>query len=158
MLTAQLVDEVVAAYSNDTHQQEVVIALEEKQPILLSYLFSENLEVFTQQEREYMLFLLSVVWESVYKVWGDQAEVTEDKLAKAEEHNWDLLKDVKARQFRERLNVFFADQPAEEELLAFVEDAILDDEESPVTGEAREHLFVTLKSMIDALMLPHIAK
>ncbi|MEO0876376.1 MAG: hypothetical protein AAFY48_17390, partial [Bacteroidota bacterium] len=48
---------------------------------------------------------------------------------------------------------FFKQHPAEEELLALVEDAILDDDESPVTNEGREPIFVSLKSIIDCLLL-----
>jgi hypothetical protein len=99
-----------------------------------------------------MLFLTSVVWVVVKTARGQLPTLSEAQLSKAEEHNWDLLKEVKVRALRDRFTVLFADHPAAEEPLAFLEDAVLDDEESPVTPEAREHLFVSMKTIVDVLL------
>jgi hypothetical protein len=154
MITEQLIDATVERFADSATHATVIAELEAEQPWLLAFLFSENMEVFTQTEREFLLFLTSVIWEVAKVDSGPLAQVQEDQLAKAEEHNWALLKEVKARVLRERFTVLFEDHPAAEEPLAFVEDAILDDEESPVTPEAREHLFVSMKTIIDALLRP----
>jgi len=54
------------------------------------------------------------------------------------------------KKFRERLDEFF-EETKQEDLLAFIEDALLDDEESPVSKEGREPMFVTLKAVIDTI-------
>jgi hypothetical protein len=152
MITEQHIDAAVERLADPARQTAAIAELEAQQPWLLAFLFSENMEVFTQQEQEFLLFLTSVLWE-VAKVQHDALpQIQEEQLAKAEEHNWALLKDVKARALRDRFTVLFDDNPAAEEPLAFVEDAILDDEESPVTAEAREHLFVSMKTVIDVLL------
>ena len=157
MVEAFIIDETTEELSASERALEHTLDLmNQEQPVLLAYLFSENFEAFTESERELLLFLTSVIWKSVFRVWGHQKEVTEAQLASAEERNWALLQNVNERQFRARVTVLFDDQPEEEELLAFVEDAVAEDEGSPVSSEGREPLFVTLKSIVDCLVLPNL--
>ncbi|MEZ4986221.1 MAG: hypothetical protein R2795_14475 [Saprospiraceae bacterium] len=158
MIEAFVIDEITEELSASEKAFEHTLEwMNKEQPILLAFLFSDNFEVFTEREREFLLFLTTVIWKSVFKVYGAQEPIDEDMLADAEEHNWELLQSTQAHHLRDRLTVFFEEHPEEEELLAFVEDAILDDEESPVTAEGREPLFVSLKSIIDCLVLPHLS-
>ena len=53
-----------------------------------------------------------------------------------------------AKKFRERLDVFFQDY-FQEDLLAFVEDSLSEEEEEMVTKIGREPMFVALKTIID---------
>jgi ribosomal silencing factor RsfS len=53
MITEQLIDETVERFTDAAMQEAVIAELEAEQPWLLAYLFSENMEVFTQQEREF---------------------------------------------------------------------------------------------------------
>ena len=156
MVEAVLIDEVTEELSSSEQALTHALGLmNTEQPVLLAYLFSENFDVFTESEKQFILFLACVIWKSVYQVYGPQDQVTESDLSQAEEHNWGLLQDVKVRPFRERMTIFFDEHPTQEDLLAFVEDAILDDEESPVTNEGREPIFVSLKSIVDCLVLPN---
>ena len=157
MVEAFIIDEVTEELSASGKAIEHTLELmNEHQPVLLGYLFSETFEVFTEREREFILFLVCVIWKSIFRVFGPQELVKETHISTAEDHNWGLLQDVTSHRFRDRLDIFFAEHPAEEELLAFVEDAILDDDESPVTNEGREPIFVSLKSIIDCLLLPNL--
>lgn len=157
MIEAFIIDEVTEELSASAKAVEHTLDLmNEHQPVLLGYLFSETFEVFTEKEREFILFLVCVIWKSIFRVFGPQEVINETNISAAEDHNWGMLQDVKSHRFRERLDVLFADHPEEEELLAFVEDAILDDEESPVTTEGREPIFVSMKSLIDCLFLPNL--
>lgn len=157
MVEAFVIDEITEELSaSEKALEHTLDMMNREQPVLLAYLFSENFEAFTERERELLLFMTCVLWKSVFRVYGSQRQISEDDLADAEEHNWELIQSVTARQFRDRLDVFFQERPEAEELLAFVEDAILDDEESPVTAEGREALFVSLKSIVDCLLVPHL--
>lgn len=130
-----------------------VLAIEEmkeKQPALLAYFLSEDFHLLTEDENEYLLYLGIVIWKSIEETAPGLPAVTEKALEMAEEVNWDLLSQVTSNKFRERMNVFF-DNYSQEDLLAFVEDALIDDEDSFISKEGREPLFVTLKSVIDAL-------
>lgn len=127
--------------------------LHEEQPILAAYIFSENFDLLTQAEKEYFLFLFLVLYFSIKKENELALEtIDEETISKTEENNWTMLSEVKAKKFRERMDVFFKDYP-QEDLLAFVEDALTGDEEEIVTKVGREPMFVALKSMIDCFCL-----
>ena len=117
---------------------------------MLAYLFNEDFKVLTKEERDFMLFLLLVVWKAIKNTGAVVAPITEKQLSDAEESNWAKIQTSKAKNFRDKLDVFFEQYP-QEDLLAFIEDAITDEEEELVTKEGRESLFVTMKSVIDCL-------
>lgn len=144
-----------AAEALDVPEDEWLIVVEEfgkSQPAVLAYLFSEDLELLTQDEREYGLYLTMVMWRAIETVSGKIREVTADEITELEEFNWVMLDKVNEQRFRDRVTIFF-DGYAQEDLLAFVEDALVDDDDSQVSKEGREPLFVTLKSIIDALAI-----
>ncbi|PHN04672.1 hypothetical protein [Flavilitoribacter nigricans] len=146
-------EEVIDRVAEELGESEAVFEtalndLETSQPVLLAYLFSENFSLFTNQEREFLLFLVIVIYRSAKKVNGDLPRIEEDELSGQEENNWQLLQGVKGHKFHERLDVFFRDQP-QEDLLAFAEDALSDVEDGYVTKEGREAIFVAVKSIID---------
>jgi len=153
----QFIDEAIidqVAVHLGTSEEARALAIkhfETEQPIVLAFLFSENFEVFLPREREYLLFLILVVLESIKKVHGKSTPmITEEGLSIAEEANWGKMQEVSAKKFRERLDVFFSSTP-QEDLLAFIEDALLDEEEGILSKEGREPIFIILKSIIDAL-------
>lgn len=157
MVEAYIIDEVTEELSASEKAFEHTLDLmSQQQPVLLGYLFSESFEAFEEPEREFLLFLSSVIWKSAFRVWGSQNEITETQIEHAEERNWTILKLAEGRDFQERLNTFFDDHPEKEDLLSFVEDALLEDDESPVTAEGREPLFVSLKTVIDCLLESHL--
>lgn len=150
-VSEKIIDGIAEQFGDDEKVYENAVEdLQRRQPILLAYLFSENFEVFTQSEREFMIYLLLVIWRSMEEVHGPLGKVTEAQMEVAEENNWTLINEVRGGRFRDRLDVFF-DQTPQEDLLAFVEDALVEDEDDLVTPEGREAMFVSLKSMIDCL-------
>ncbi len=147
-----VIDQVVEKLGNDEiSRAEGLENLELNQPAITGYFFSEGFSVFSQQEREYTLYLLLVIWESFRTINPESIPVDEDQLMEAEDQNWSLIETNKAQRFRDRLDVFFKDYP-QEDLLAFVEDALLDEEDEILAKESREPLFVALKSVIDCLL------
>lgn len=156
MVETYIIDEVTEELSaSEKALEHTLDMMNQQQAVLLAYLFSENFEAFEENEREFILFLSSVIWKSIFRVWGSQDPITEVQIELAEEANWALIQSAKGQNFRDRLNVFFEENPAKEDLLAFVEDALLEDEDSPVTEEGREPIFVSLKTIIDCLLSPH---
>lgn len=125
-----------------------------QQPALLPFVLGENEEAFAQAERDFMVYLLLVLWKSCVTVQGSCPPIAPDTLSEAEEQNWQLLEAVKAKRFRDRLDVFF-ENSIQEDLLAFLEDVLTEDEEDPenqvVTREGREPMFILLKSVVDCL-------
>ncbi|MCB9047860.1 MAG: hypothetical protein H6556_00415 [Lewinellaceae bacterium] len=138
--------------SEESYEQAVG-EMQERQPVLLSYFFTENFQVFTQDEKEYLFYLMLVIWKAISLSGESVPAVTEQQLSQAEDDNWAQVQGIRAKGFHERLNVFFDNYP-QEDLLAFVEDALAEDEEEedgPVTQEGREALFISLKTAIDCL-------
>ncbi len=123
----------------------------EEQPFMAGYFFSDAFDGFTQNEKEYALFLGLVIWKSIKVEHPELPAVDEEQYQAAEEHTLEVLQGISARKFRERLDVFF-NQTDQEDLLAFIEDSLMTDEDDVVTQEGRELLFVILKSMMDCLM------
>lgn len=146
----------LASEQLETSEQAFVHSLEDlrqHQPIVFSFLLSENLEALTIPERDYMFYLLAILWQAVRDELPPGKTITEEALGEAEEQNWTLLQASKSKRFRERLDPFFEDYP-QEDLLAFLEDALIDEEEGLLTREGREPIFISLKSILDCWVLP----
>ena len=149
-VSEKVIDSISEALENADFEREIEIFGKE-QPALLGYVFSEDFELLTREEREYMLYLLIVLWKSIEQVEGELPVIHTDNISEAEERNWELLDAVTETRFRDRMNVFFEDSD-QEDLLAFIEDALIeDDDDSVVTKEGREPMFVALKSIVDVL-------
>lgn len=151
-VSEDIIDEVVLELEAADFEQEVAI-MGEKQPILLGYVLSEDFELLTNEERDWLLYLTLVLWKSVEKVYKKIGPLSKNALEAAEEANWERLENVTAKRFRDRMTPFFEGYK-QEDLLAFVEDNLTEDEEDTenvITKEGREPMFVALKSMIDVL-------
>ncbi len=122
------------------------------QPVIFSYIFSEQFDLLTEDEKGYLQYLALIIWASNDKTNPGGEAVSEDEIGEAEEENYNMLENTTGSGFRDRLNPFFEDYP-QEDLLAFVEDALVEDEdpEAIVTKEGREPIFIALKTVIDVL-------
>ena len=149
-ISEDTIDATVVALENADFEEEVEIFGEEY-PAVLSYIFSEDFELLTQAERDLMLYLALVIVRAVERGGKVIPPLSTTRLSEAEELNWEKLDAVTSKRFRDRLDVFFKDTE-QEDLLAFVEDSLVEDEEEEVvTKEGREPLFVALKSLIDVI-------
>lgn len=118
------------------------------QPAVTAYLAQENFNLLTLEEHDYLIFLFSVI-HSLYKHrFPAMKQVSQPLIEGCEEANWDVMNASTARKFHDRLDPFF-EEFEEEDLLAFVEDAISDDEIGLVSQEGREPMFIALKTIID---------
>lgn len=128
-------------------------AFSEAQPVLFAYLFSEAFDLLTEDEKGFLQYLSLIAWTAILKTYGQVPAVSEEAIGEAEERNYEVLENATASDLSERLDPFFDDYP-QEELLAFAEEAVLEDEgepESLLTKEGREPIFIGLKTMIDVL-------
>lgn len=152
-ISQDVIDEAVADLEGQSEAYTQVLAtMQQDQPVLFAYPFTENFEAFTEEEREYFLFLMLVIWHAVRKYEVPPA-VDEQYLSEVEEANWAVMHGNKGGSFRSRLDPFFEGY-FQEDLLAFAEDALTQDEEEAealISREGQEALFVTLKTIIDCL-------
>lgn len=141
------------ALSDEQYEQQVE-QFAAAQPVLVAYLFNEeNFHLLSDEEQGFLQYLSLISWMAITRVNGDSDPVSEDMIGEAEERNYEILEASTAKKFRERLDVFF-ENSTQEDLIAFAEEAVLEDEENPealVTKEGREPIFVAVKTVIDVL-------
>lgn len=132
----------------DVYEAALVEFLQQ-QPAIGAYLLNEDFHSLTEGERDIMLYLTLIIYRSMAKIHIKIDEVSLDEIEAAEDANWALLENVSSFNFQERLDVFF-DGTTQEDILALIEDAILEDEEM-LTKEGREPIFIGVKSIVDVL-------
>jgi len=152
----KIIDKVVEELDglSDEQYEQRMESLAEAQPVLFAWLFSEQFELLSEDEKGYLQYLALIAWNSIVKANGGPVPtVSEEEIGEAEERNYEMLENNTAKKFRDRLDPFF-ENTQQEDLVAFAEDAVtedLDDPESLVTKEGREPIFVALATMIDVL-------
>jgi len=150
-ITEEIIDRITETLNNEENSYDEAIGdMQAKQPILFSYLLSESFKLLIKEESEYLLYLALVIWKAVDTKVTEMPLLDSAKIEEIEERNWTLFNETNARRFKEKLDAFFDKYP-QEDLLAFVEDALVDDEDSFVTKEGKELLFIGLRTTIDAL-------
>lgn len=155
-VTEEIIDRQVDALDDlsDEQYEKQMEDFSTAQPVVFSWLFSEQFDLLTEEEKGYLQYISLIIWNAVVKTNGKPtAPVSEEELGTAEELNYEILEASTAKKFRDRLNPFFENY-AQEELLAFAEEAVLEDEDDPeaiVTKEGRELIFIALKTLIDTV-------
>ncbi|MEO7175178.1 MAG: hypothetical protein ABIV51_05010 [Saprospiraceae bacterium] len=152
MIPESTIDQICEALeANPKLMDKLLDELSENQDALVAYLLDEeNKATLTEEEQDYQIFLGLVIWNSFRDLQGKLPEISADSIADADEKNWELMNTNESKSFQERLTPFFTNYP-QEDLLAFVEDAVMDDEDELVSTIGREPMFVTLKTLIDVL-------
>lgn len=123
-----------------------------EQPHMAAWLLGDEFEILTKDEQDLLYFLATCMYAAVKDKVETVPEINGDDLRNAEERNWEIMEGVKAKRFEDRISILFEDSD-QEDLLAFVEDSIAEDEEDGddiVTAVGREAIFIALKSFIDS--------
>ncbi|MFN0013841.1 MAG: hypothetical protein ACKVU2_04780 [Saprospiraceae bacterium] len=156
-VSEDVIDDIIDSLEemDDEQYEQQMEKFAEAQPVIVAYLFDEeNAELLTDDEKGYLQYLSLIAWMANTKVNGRTEPVGEEQIGLAEERNYELLEGSTATNFRDRLNVFFDDTP-QEDLIAFAEEAVLEDEDGGadalVTKEGREPIFIAVKTVIDVL-------
>lgn len=162
LVTEALIEQAISQLEDQEELADQLLEeMEDEHPVLMSYLFSESFQVLTQAEREYLIPLALVIFQS-YRLAGKKPlEITEEMIGKAEEENWSIYSEHPAKTFRDRLTPFF-ERSQEEDLLAFLEDALTIDDEGEedaeedmeLTKEGRDPIFIGLKTIVDVIFQP----
>ena len=138
------IDKVIERLNDEGEFDKASKNLIENQPALIGYLDGEGFKILTSEEQDLLWYCLLVVVESSSPGYAVSVQDLLDK----EEENYDLVGDQMTFDI-------IADQLFEEygqeDLLAFVEDTLIPDEETFITPVGRKVLFLSLKSVIDVL-------
>lgn len=155
-------EQIIEAAAEALNAQELDDVLEEfgkAQPTILAFLLSDSFEVLFPEERDYMLYLALVMWRSITEVGGEIPMVTEDEVGLREEVNWGFFESHKTKPFRQKMDAFFEDT-SQEDLMAFVEDALeidndanSDEDGIEISNEGRGPMAIGLKTIIDVLTI-----
>jgi hypothetical protein len=151
MITEAQIERIINSWEENPN--EFQIASEKfisDQPALAQFLFQEDFDVLNAPEKEYLFYISLVLYTSAKSVLGQFDPVLINTIEAAEERNWETWEKTKTKVIQEKNNVFFENYE-QEDLLAFVEDMVLDDEENELSYIAQEICMVAGKTIIDVL-------
>jgi hypothetical protein len=149
MIREELIEKIVDQLETAEFENELE-KLKMQYPLLHAYLLNDQLETLTDDEFMILFFDALVIVKSFEQSGTMPSALSEERLEELESDNWNRLHDSKPVNFHEKLDVFF-EATRQEDLLAFIEDSLADDDEQLVSSAAREILFICLKSIVDLL-------
>jgi len=135
---------------SDNDSSESLLDLSREQPAIFHYINQEDFELLTEEEFDFLIFLTVIIFKSFRESGVTIKEVSVHDIESTEEANWEILNSATSNKFRNRIDAFYSEY-LQEDLLAFVEDALEPDDLPIVTKEGREPLFIILKTIIDVL-------
>jgi hypothetical protein len=157
MITEEIIDQILEKFEDQTIDTEhAAIDFAQQQPALFSMLTDENEGVLSDDEQFFLLYLGVVIFNIVNNVTPGLPAISAEEIAAAEEANWVVMDQTAGQPFHQRLDPHFENYE-EEDLLAFVEDALSSEVENEdgelvsLTPEGVEPMFVMLKTMIDVM-------
>lgn len=149
MILENKIEEQSQSLENADFEGELKL-LSHSQKMLHSYLMNEQLEMLSEDEYKILWFDAMVIIKCFEEVNGQHTENDPKLIETIESKGWAMLENSKPAGFREKLDVFF-ENSSQEDLLAFVEDSISDDDEMVISSAAKEIIFVTLYTLIEYL-------
>lgn len=151
MTSEHTIEKIIEQYADDTEAYESALtALMDAQPALLAFLTQESTDLLLEEEKDIMWYITVVIVNACQSDGITVTELSDNTLSDYEEANWQLLHDQPKGTFREKLTVFFEDYE-QEDLLAFVEDTLELEEDSPITAVGRDVIFISAKAVIDGI-------
>jgi len=151
IVTENTIEEIIDYFETFPDKQVAKTStIMEEYPALLAYLEQESNAVLLEEEKDLQWYIIVVCISSMLDQEIHVPAFTEELLTSAEEQNWEVLEATKSKDWREKLTPFFTDYK-QEDLLAFVEDILQEDEDTELTPIGREVIFITAKSVIDAV-------
>jgi len=163
VIPVKAIEQSLDQLTTESALEEAMIAFAQEQTAFLQYLQTESFELLTQDERDYLQYLLLVIYgattwapESAEKDRPKLAMVSGEDIERWDEKCWEWMQATVGKPMAKRLDQFF-EQIDQEELLAFAEDSLVDSEEEGeganlfVSGPSRELGFVALAVFIGGL-------
>lgn len=149
MVSENRIDQVIQDLDSSKFYEERLKSIINDQPAIVSYLESEGFELLSDEERDLLWYLTVVVYDSIFKIEETIPEIDVTVIETIEEKNYALLESDHMK-FSDMADLLFNDYP-EEDLLAFIEDTVIPDEEHFPSPIGRKVIFITMKTVIDVL-------
>ena len=149
MIKETLIDTILESLEHSDPDSDL-LDLRTRHPELHAYLLSEQFDLLTEEELQWLLFN-GLVIVRCFEAENHSFSITSELLEDCESANWKVMDSATPASFSDKLDVFFTESN-QEDLLAYIEDSLADDEDKDlsVSPVAREILFITLKSVVDA--------
>lgn len=163
MISVEAIEQSLDTLTTESALEEAMLTFAQEQTAFLQYLQTESFELLTQDERDYLQYLLLVIYGAMTPT-ADSAEKDRAKLAMLsgehiehwDEKCWEWMQATVGKPMATRLDTFF-NNIDQEELLAFAEDSLVDSDEEGegadlfVSGPSRELGVVALAVFIGGL-------
>lgn len=147
MITEHEIDLCVEKFSSD--EEKMTLSFIGDNQDFLSYIKSEINPLLKEEERKVFLFISTIVFHSFLINENYSAEFNQDIFDSKDEENWGFRD--KQTSFDKTKDIYFENY-GQEDLLAFVEDILTDEEEENSYSDAgKEIVFINCKSYIDTL-------
>jgi hypothetical protein len=144
------IENVITQLEDEKYFMEQLSFLDKNHPILLSFIGNDRLELLTDEEIYFLEFMTLVIYLSCKEELKKDIRIDGKTLEKNEENNWELWNENIKKSVKNAFDIYFQNYP-QEDLLAFVEDVLQNDEDQNITSVGMEIIAVTSKSIIDTL-------
>jgi hypothetical protein len=155
IITEKTIDRYINQLETEKSQAESLLkTFSDEQPAFTQFIASENFKLLEESEYDIFLFILTVIYSS----WSSQNEdvpiIDAELISSIDEENWEVYNEQGGQNYKKALDVFFTNYK-QEDLLAFVEDTLVEDEDADdsISTVGRELIFITAKTLIDTLAL-----
>lgn len=145
-----IIDEVVAQTEKPAFLEAEWQKLANENPALIEFISSERLELLTKEESELLEYLVLVIYSASGVVLQKKPVIHANVLEELEDKNWETWNERGAKSPKQAIDAFFENY-RQEDLLAFVEDSLGDDEDVKITNVGIEMIMVVAKTVIDTL-------
>lgn len=154
-ISEAIIEKQLGVLEDEVFGQRMMQDFLENEPILASFLFSEDIKILEETEKSLFSYIIVAIWSASAEAY-ESARCTPEKIESLEEKNWEEFTSAKG-DFRTKLDGFFEAFP-QEDLLAFVEDLLQGEAEGEaevaLSKEGKEFILIKIKTLLDAMILP----
>lgn len=150
-VTEQDIDQILNMFENGGEMiDEMIEHTLNRYPPVSYYLTQVDQDILTGMEYDQLLVGAAVILEAFRN--SGEVDLTDDVLdllSEQEDLNWKKIL-AQNGKFHQKLDAFFEGYP-EEDLLAFIEDSLVDEGEGSLSPVGQEVIFIKLKTLTDVL-------
>lgn len=102
--------------------------------------------ILSDEEKDYLSGMIAVILESS---GFNSSKIQGNDWSEIEDQNWSEFENF--RSLKDYFDVVFKDYP-EEDLLAYIEDSLAEEEEDFISNAGREYILIKTKTLVDIII------
>ena len=142
MITDSQIEQSIAAL--ETSGDDIFV-----ESSIWEYMLDEVFPNLLKDEKEIFVFCINAISKSIEDHHKASDQIDLERYISNEEKNWEFRD--KDKKWEDTLDAFFKNYP-QEDLLAFVEDMLVDDDDQQVSTAGKEIILISCKSYIDCII------